>query len=892
MAGNDHDIKKNFIDIASLFKDKTCIESIVKGKREALTYQELFEKVKGLSAYLKSIGIKKGDRIAICLSNRMEWPIIFFASVYIGAIVVPLDPQFSNTDIKNILIDSGAGLIFIENSNISLKGFLAGFSDIHDAISLGLENKEGKILPFPDTIDSPRDLLSIEENTVDPEDIALLLYTSGTTSLPKGVMLTHKNLCSNCNSIKKDKLITSDDIILSILPLYHSYPLMVTLLVPMLSGAKIIYVSGDWPEKLTDHLKDFDITMLVGVPQIFNAMYVKMLKKIDSLPILKKAYIRSMISLKLAPIFIPQLRYAFGRHIRFFASGGARLDREIAKTFDGIGIKVLEGYGLTETSPVVSFNPLNKQRFGSVGIALPDVEVKVMDEDNSGIGELAIKGPNVMKGYYKDEKKTRDSFKDGYFMTGDLGYIDKDRYIHITGRSKEVIVLSTGKNIYPDEIEKHYEASPYVKEICVLGITKTRGLSKIDSLHAVVVPDIDFFNKKGELNMGKAIKDTMDMLSKELPPHKHVMGLTIINESLPRTTLGKLKRYEVKQRYLEAVLNDKKICSDLAPQDKALEESRTAIELKKLLKKGFAVKDDISIGDSIELDLGIDSLGRVELVCLVEKYFDVDLEEKIIGGSIFTVKDIVVRIDDALKKGKVSKGPKPVSWKEILRKDLDDGFKKKIYLKPGPVDYVLLIAVKASLSVFFKIFYSLKIEGVENIPRNSPYCLCVNHTSFLDGFIITSSIPFKEQLNVFFIGYRKYFEFPLVRKLVSRARVIPLDSSFVIESMQASYYVLKNNKALCVFPEGTRSRDGKLKDFKKGIGMLGKEMDLVYIPTHIKGSYEAWPSSRKFPRFYPIKVVFGKKITSRELMKRGLDKGIKDEYEAIADSLKEEVSKI
>ncbi len=284
-------------------------------------------------------------------------------------------------------------------------------------------------------------------------------------------MLTHKNIFSNFQSIDKLKLFSDKDNFISILPLHHAFPFTVTLITPLFCRSRVTYASSLRSDELLDLMRETGVTVLAGVPQLFSLFYKNISDKIKNAPFLFRAPILGLIEIlwqirrfsgiNLSKMALPKIHRPFGRSLRFFISGGAKLNEEAARFLMKTGFIILEGYGLTETSPGVTFNLLKKQKIGSAGRAIPDVELKINDPDAAGMGEVLIKGPNVMKGYYNRAQETSSVLKDGWFYSGDLGHIDKDGYLYITGRKKEIIVLSSGKNIYPEEIESYYIKSPY-----------------------------------------------------------------------------------------------------------------------------------------------------------------------------------------------------------------------------------------------------------------------------------------------------------------------------------------------------------------------------------------------------------------------------------------------
>ncbi len=625
-----YNLNENFINSTRRFSRRVAIEAKKDGKWERVTFKNLYEKTISLSHFLCSIGVKKSDRIAIILENRMEWPVVFFAIAYTGAVSVPIAPGTPHEDISLILVDSGASFVFIPEENSELAGFLKTISQIKKVITV----------PFETCWDRSA---SLNPAQIEQDGLAVLLYTSGTTQEPKGVMLTHKNLCANFNSIDKVRIFKKGDSMLSVLPLFHSYSLMTTLITPVFSGLKIIYVPSDWPEKLVEYMKEAKVSVLIGVPQIFSMMHSRMMKRLKELPKYFKPFVKILA------------RKAFGPRFRFFVSGGAKLDEAVAMDFLNLGLKILEGYGLTETSPVVSINPLKEPRPGSCGKPVPDVQVDIINKDKEGIGEITIKGPNVMKGYYKDEAKTRGAFKDGWFLTGDLGYIDDNGYIHITGRSKEMIVLSSGKNIFPEEVERHYSRAAFVKEMCVFGAVRQKGSSKIEYLHGVIVLDEGFFKDCREGDIRKAVTERFEELGKELSAYKHITGFTIIKENLPRTALGKIKRYEVQNKYMSLILKEEgKKEGILSEEDRILAESDIARKVIVRIKEALGLKTEIKLSDSIELDLGADSLGIIELASGLEKCFGLNMDEYVSKKGVSTVKDLILKVKEMIE-GKAGK---------------------------------------------------------------------------------------------------------------------------------------------------------------------------------------------------------------------------------------------
>jgi len=432
-----------FLNAAGKYPDNIAFNYFEQSWR-TITYDEFLGKTRGIALYLIQSGVRKGDRIAIILENRHEWCASYLAVLMAGGIAVPMDAQLGANEVKNLLDDSGAILIVhSERTEANAKGQIKAIS-----------------------VDSPefQDIFRTPSGEHYPalveEDLASIVYTSGTTGTPKGVMLTHRNFCSDGAALISAGIVTREDNVLSILPLHHTYAFMCTFLVPLFLGATITYPLGMKGPELISTMKEKGVTALVAVPQLLELIRNGIMKKFREMPTMVSVPLllllricgglRKGMDINPGRVIFASAHQAFGDRFRFFASGGARLDPMVKDDLEELGFTVLEGYGLTETSPVVTFNPLKKRKSGSVGRPLPGAEIKIQNPSETGEGEIALKGPMVMKGYYKNPEATSQVIRDSWFLSGDLGYLDKEGYLFITGRVKEVIVLSSGKNIYPE----------------------------------------------------------------------------------------------------------------------------------------------------------------------------------------------------------------------------------------------------------------------------------------------------------------------------------------------------------------------------------------------------------------------------------------------------------
>jgi long-chain acyl-CoA synthetase len=654
-------------------------------------------------------------------------------------------------------------------------------------------------------------------------------------------------------------------------------------------------------------MREAGVTVLAGVPQLFYMFYTQISSKMKKVPFFFRIpllgliwilwQIKRLTRVNLNKRVLSKIHRQFGKTLRFFISGGAKLNEEAERFLMKIGFTILEGYGLTETSPGVAFNPLKRQKIGSVGRVIPDVEVKIDSPDAKGMGEVLIKGPNVMKGYYNRPDETSSVLKDGWFYSGDLGHVDKDGYLYITGRKKEMIVLSSGKKIFPEEMETHYAKNPYIKEICVLGVGEEEG----GSLAAVVVPDADYCRKIGEVNLHSKLKWELENMSNGLADYQRIKGFTIVKEDIPRTRLGKIKRFEVRNKYLDELKGIKsKVVPEESPatdEDLKLLSSDVGRKIIDVLTKHVKLERQIGLTDHIELDLGIDSLGRVELTVALEQALNNRIPDDLLAKAS-TVKELILEIEklapgEAVQGGAIPEVKRQASWKEILNEKPAEDIIKKLHLSPNWAEILGMLLFAGTLRLVFRIVWRLKVFGTENIPKAGGCLLCVNHGSYLDGFFIEASVPASVEKNLFLIGFGAFFDHPFIRNITKHMRVIAIDPGIhLVKSMQASSYALKNGKIVCIFPEGERTIDGEVKEFKKGVGILAKELNIPLVPVHITGSYESWPRTKRFPRPHPIKVTFGRPFDFEELKKEGLKLGAKDDYEAVTLSIREEVIKL
>ena len=518
-----------------------------------VTYIDLQKDINEFGTGLVKLGYKD-KKIAVIGKNSYEWALTYLAVINGVGVIVPLDKGLPEAEIELSLKRSGAEVIvfdkeyedsiskIMQNENTSLKqGIsmkdtnLAGFSSIEDVKKIGKEELEK----------GNKEYLNAE---IDNKKMATIIFTSGTTSLAKAVMLSHYNIASNIYDMQLVEYIATDDINMAFLPFHHTFG-STGLLLFLSRGATNVFCDG--LRYIQDNLKEYKVSCFVCVPLLIEAMYKKMMLQIEKQGKMKKFKFGLKLSKFLLKFKIDIRKKLFkeildnlGGNLRFVVSGASAIDKKVAQGFNDLGILTVQGYGLTETSPVLIAETAKAIRYGSIGIPLPDVEIKIDNPNEEGIGEIIAKGPNVMLGYYEDEENTNKVIKDGWFHTGDLAYKDKDGFIFITGRQKNVIVLKNGKNVYPEELELLINNLPYVAESMVFGLPKDDDL--VVSVK-IVYNEIYVKQKYGNISeeeLKEIIWKDVKEINSKLTTYKHIKNLVITNEPMIKTTTAKVKRQE------------------------------------------------------------------------------------------------------------------------------------------------------------------------------------------------------------------------------------------------------------------------------------------------------------------------------------------------------------
>ena len=527
------------------------------GKFREITHKEVRDDIKALGTKLVNMGLKD-KRVAVISENRYEWGLVYLAVVNGTGIIVPLDKSLPENEIKSLMIRSEVeAIVYSEKYNdIMDKIRKEDNTKVKYFISMDLEKEENGVYSEHELIKQGKELLDAGNREfldakIDAEKMSIMLFTSGTTAMSKAVMLSHKNICANLMDITSVLRIYDTDRFLSFLPLHHTFECTTGFLYPLSRGSSVAFCEGI--RHIADNLKEYKASVMVSVPILFETMYKKVMKTIEKkgkLNTVQKGIKISQFLLKfgidIRKKLFKEIHDTLGGNIRVFVAGGAALDPETEKGFNEFGFRLCQGYGLTESSPVISVEDDKYQRLGSIGKAFPSLEVKIEEPNEEGIGELMVKGPNVMLGYYDNEEATKETItEDGWLHTGDLARIDKDDFIYISGRKKFVIVLKNGKNIYPEEIETLINKIEGIKESFVYGKPEDDGDYKICAkivYDEEVVEEVFGTNNQDELK--EKIWQEVKKVNKTMPAYKYVREIIVTNKELIKTTTQKVKRFE------------------------------------------------------------------------------------------------------------------------------------------------------------------------------------------------------------------------------------------------------------------------------------------------------------------------------------------------------------
>lgn len=778
-------------------------------KESKVSYQELINQAGNYTCDFNNFGVKK---VAIFSENRLEWTYALYAAWFDNKIAVPIDFMSTAEDVAYMLNDCRPEIVFFsEETEIVLNEAKSTL------------NYKPHFVPIDKYKNNPQkvNLPPIQDPSID--ETLLIIYTSGTTGDPKGVMLSYDNLLANIELLTTGKpYFTEKTRTMVLLPLHHVYPLLGSIMVPLYGGGTAFFSPSLRSEDILETLQKNKINMIIGVPKFYNSLHKGIMDKINSKGITKLIFkIVGFIGIqKISKIVFSKVHEKFGGHIEHLIAGGAKLDFKVGKDFTTLGFNIAEGYGMTETAPMIAFPRVDDINIGTTGRPVSTLDVRTKD------GEIIVKGRNVMQGYYNKPEETAEIIKDGWLHTGDLGTITRKGYLKITGRRKEIIVLSNGKNINPILIETKIESmSELISEIGVF--------FKNDRLQAVIFPDFKKIGKLGISNIEESIRwDVVDTYNQKVSPYKRISNFFITKEELPRTRLGKIKRFELEK--IDFNRSKKKT----GIKDPEFPEYQT---IKVYLED--QTKNEISPDDHFEIDLGLDSLDKISFQTFIASTFGIEMKDDLLINHP-TVLKLSNYIREKKKKFKVE----AVKWGEIFHEKMDFSI---------PKSWVTQNIFKNSSKYFLKSYFKLKGNGMDNLPEG-PVILAPNHQSVFDSLYVMAFLKNKFMKRTYFYAKEKHVKNKFLKFMANRHNVIIMDiNKDLKQSLRKMAEILRKGKNIIIFPEGTRSKDGNLGNFKKSFAILAKELNIPIVPIAINGAFNALPRGKVIPKpFKKINVNF------------------------------------
>ena len=832
-ASPEQIVPKTIVDLikmqASRIPDRVALQMADEGEWEQYTYAETYALSRQVAWQLWESGLRKDDRVVLVSENQPEWCIAYLAAVQIGTAVVPLDAQTPTHEILAIAEFTDAKSILASESVLEKSGPTLSVAKpvLHNI------NKNCEIVGADDTSSAeiPVDFPNVE---VTPDTVASIIFTMGTTVEAKGAMLTHGGFISNVQAVAKALPPTDTERILSALPLYHALSFSCSLLMALYSGTTATYVNALRPTTLLKTMREAKTTAFIGVPRLFQLL---------------QSTIERQVARADAPggTLAEKVQAVMGGEIRVLVSGGASLSDAIYDAFQKFGMTLYQGYGMTETAPVLSVNPYLKSKRGSVGPAVDGVELQIVNPDSDGIGEIIAKGPSTMKGYYQNPDATEKAIRDGWLYTGDLGYIDTDGYLYLTGHCKDIIVPASGKNVYPVELEALYRNSPAIAEICVVGIPYEDGSDT--AIHAVIVSTTSDETTETE------IQQHLQTCAKALPSYQQFHKFHLWHDALPKTEDGSIDRERLRHS-LEAHIKEMERLqgdSGTAVEAGVYSAPRTDIPeeiLSTLARLARMPAHQIRRESRLDTDLGLDSLTRLDLLLVLEARLGETIPDALLA-NLETVGDVVELTETFHADRTTAADGQPEEEKPEFRE----------------VPRWYARAFRTVITSIYRNYFSLECHGLEHIPQGKPYIIMPNHTSHLDTLTVITALGTKAY-RLWTLAARDYwFATPFqgwFARTCLNALPIEREGNFTefMQDLRAANEVMAQNNGLLIFPEGTRSLDGNLQPFKPGVlSLLIYGPKVPVIPAYIEGTYHALPKGQNLPKKHPVRIVFGEPLT-------------------------------
>ncbi|MCB9078701.1 MAG: AMP-binding protein [Anaerolineaceae bacterium] len=863
--------------------DAECLLAFRADEIERWSCADVAAAAEQLARGLVAAGVQPGEFIPVLAHNRPEWVVAMLAIIGAGAAVSPLDSQITKEALERVLHDSEARFIFTTTEYLNRLGQLK--ANLRPILFDVEPDDERSWQALRDNSDRPLP-------TVGLEDPAALFYTSGTTGVPKGVRLTHHNLLFQLKAIEAANLVHPTDRALLPLPMYHVYPFTIGTLTPLTFRLPIILPHALTGPQIIRALREGEVTIIIGVPRVYRAIYDGIEAQIAGRGQVAATLFNSALNTsnglhrrlgwRVGQKLFNPLRAVAGPHLRLLTSGGSALAPDLAWKLEGLGWDIAIGYGLTETSPMLTMNLPNSEvpRLGSVGRPLTGIEIRI-DETVQAEGEAAAqrngrgpaegeilaRGPSVFTGYRNLPDETAQAFTDdGWFRTGDLGYFDADGYLYISGRASTLIVLEGGKKIQPEPLEEIYQQHQFIREIGIL--------YEANQLVALIVPEMAEVNQYRNGDVEQAIREAITERSQAVASYQRLTDYATTTEAIPRTNLGKIRRHLLVKNYKlakqgvqpESHAVGPLPIADMSERDQALLAQPGARRVWDWLASRYADKS-LTPDTSPQLDLGIDSLEWLTLTLQVNNLTGVELSDEAIR-QISTVRDLLQAVQSAAEKESLGSSS---SLPEAMTMLTDE---QKKWLRPlnrgqQRAATVLFVWLKGLARLLFR----LEVHGLENLPRDRNFVLTPNHSSMLDAPMVAAALPLEHLRRTTWIAAQDVMlTNPLMRLVTRLAQVLPIDrftGGTGVKEMALAVASLRQDNHLVWFPEGRLTPSDKMLPFREGIGVVLEQAPVLVVPVYIQGTRQAMPPERALPQPKPISITFGPPCEPNELAEQG-----------------------
>ncbi|HUJ27194.1 MAG TPA: AMP-binding protein [Myxococcales bacterium] len=796
-------------------------EELARTRDDRVTYDELGRFSDRAGQALQAAGVKPGDRVLLMSENRPEWAMAYFGILKAGAAAAPLDHDLSLAEVRNCAEAAKAAVLLASPRVAERLGEVAGV----------------RVMTLPEALrGSLKAGLPPLRKSAAPDEVASVLFTSGTTGRPKGVLLTHRNFASLAAKLAGLFDLHVGEGVLSVLPLHHTFEFSCGLLVPLMLGAEITYLDELTADRLSEALNNGRIHAMIGVPALWQLLHRKLTQELASRPRLVGAAAQAAMALhgelrNRTPFNVGKLLFwpihnRFGGKLRLLVSGGSALPEDVQKAFHQLGFDLTEGYGLTEAAPVLAVTvPENQLRAGTVGPPLPGVEIRIDSPDAEGVGEVLAKGPNVMAGYLDNPEATHAVLQGGWLRTGDLGRLTDDGRLQLSGRKKDLILDASGKNVYPDELEEIYGATPLLKEISIVGLPDGKGHERVACL---CVPREPLEGETRDEVRAQIEKHFADV-SSDLPFWKRVKIFHFWDSPLPKTSTRKVKRPLVVgelQRLERATAAATQLSEQVAGSEAWLFDL--------LAELAQRPRGSVTAQTRLVADLGFDSLLVAELTAALEK-----------AGVKAPPESQTAALQTAGELSRALEAP------EVARNGDSEALEKED--SEIPVPQTVARAGRAAITLFQRALYGgvfeVEITGRANVPSNAPFLVAANHNSHLDVGLAKTALG-EEGHKLASLAARDYFfDNPWKRAWFGNfTNLVPIERRGSLkESLQAAVRTLELGYHLLIFPEGTRSPDGKLQEFKPAIAYLSFAAQADILPIYMEGTHEAMPKGAFAP---------------------------------------------